>query len=129
MKVYCKENSKNILKTFFDYYIFTNLLSCFVSIKNNSYSLLSQLHLTISISTLSQSIYNLVKKNNKNDKKNSSEVEKNSHNDSDNFVSKKKYKDEKYFIKNKCGYYNNVSKFQNSNVNSNEEWGWFIYID
>ena len=114
-----KENSNNIFKTFFDSYILTNILLYFILLKNNSYNILSKIHLKISNSILSQSIYNLVKKNDKVNSinKNFSEIEKNLHNSHICYIDSF----ENINI--------NTNSNSNSNSNSNEEWGWFIYFE
>lgn len=139
-KEHYNENSKNI-NGVFNSNIITNILFYFILLKNNSYSLLSHLHLTISNLTLSQSIYNLVKKKDKNDlvKKNLSDVEKfvktNPTIHSINFNGYTKYIvekiTEKNFIKKKYKCYNELNNFDNinNNTDSNDEWGWFVYFE
>lgn len=115
---------QGIIKYFFEYYKISNIIICFVLLKNNSYNLLSQLQLLVLNSTISQSIYNLVAKNNENNckKKNTSE--------SDNFIDIEDNFDVNKIIDIKTKKLNNhLYNFENIYHKDNDEWGWFIYTD
>ena len=118
---------------FFEYYIISNIIICFVLLKNNSCSLLSQLQLVVSNSTISQSIYNLVTKNNENNcpKKNMSDPDPEP--DPDEFIDTEDYFDVNKIIDIKINkrkkLNNHLYNFENINRKDNDDWGWFVYTD
>jgi hypothetical protein len=127
--------TKGTIKFFFEYYIISNIIICFVLLKNNSYNLLSQLQLVVSNSTISQSIYNLVAKNNENNcpKNNENNCPKKNTSESDDFIDTEDYFDVNKIIDIKINkrkkLNNHLYNLQNINHKDNDDWGWFVYAD